>query len=153
MRLRPTAVLLLMSLAACGGGSWKNSSMNPSNWFGGRQPDAVVPVATALPADPRPFVDRVLTMSIDTFPGGAIVRATGLPPTQGYWNAELVALPLDEKGLQVLEFHIVAPTDPAAVINQQSREVTVAYDFTARQLAEISRIEVRAAKNSLSKSP
>jgi hypothetical protein len=111
----------------------------------------VVPVATALPSDPRPMVDKLLSMQVEAFPGGVIVRATGLPPTQAYWNADLVALPPDDKGTLVLEFHLVAPTTPVPANTQKSREITVAYTLTDFSLREVSRIEVRGARNSLSK--
>jgi hypothetical protein len=152
MRLRLIAALFaLLPIAACG--NWSESNVNPSNWFNGRQADAVVPVATEFQADPRPLVDRLLSMQIESHSSGVIVRATGLPPTQGYWNAELVALPLDADGKLVLEFHLVPPGPGAPAINQRSREITVAYDVTAFQLANISRIEVRSASNSMTKTP
>ena len=43
----------------------------------------------------------VLTMTVEPIPGGAIVRASGLTPTQGWWNAELVPRDLDENGVLV----------------------------------------------------
>lgn len=152
MPLRPTAALVaLLCLTACS--NWGNSAVNPSNWFSGAQADATVPVATELPGDPRPLVDRLLSMQIENHSTGVIVRATGLPPTQGYWNAELVAQPVDENGKLVLDFRLIAPAPGAPVVNQRSREITVGYDVTAFQLQSISSIEVRSASNSMTKRP
>lgn len=148
---RTAALVALLALTACS--NWGTSKVNPTNWFSGAQANAVVPVATELPGDPRPLVDRILSMQIENHTTGAIVRATGLPPTQGFWNAELVALPINDKGKLVLEFHLVPPGPGAPVVNQRSREITVAYDVTAYQLRTITSIEVRSASNSMTKKP
>lgn len=143
MRFRlPIAIIALTAMTACGGFS---SRLNPLKWFKRSAPVAVV--ATETPADPRPLVADVLSMQIDHYPGGAIIRATGLPPTQGFWSAELIALPVDEKGTLVLEFHVFPPAGPAAVVNQQSREITVAYNITDIKLQEVNQIVVQGAKN------
>lgn len=147
MRLRLIiAVIALTALSACGG--LRESRFNPLNWFGRSQPVAQVNAAEiGTAADSRPLVEQVLSMQVEAFPGGAIVRATGLPPTQGYWDAELVALPVDEKGVLVLEFHIFPPIEPKSVINQQSREITVATSLSNIKLDGITQIVVQGAAN------
>ncbi|KAF0172805.1 MAG: hypothetical protein FD162_2082 [Rhodobacteraceae bacterium] len=146
MRFRLTiAILALTTLTACGGFSGK---LNPLNWFKRSAPVAVV--ATETPADPRPLVANVLSMQIESYPGGAIVRATGLPPTQGYWDAELVPQPVDENGTLVLEFHVFPPIAAAGVVNQQSREITVAYTLSNLKLEAISQIVVQGSQNARS---
>ena len=45
------------------------------------------------------LVAEVVTLEVAPIPEGAIVRANGLPPTQGWWEAELVAQPVDENGV------------------------------------------------------
>ncbi len=148
MRLPLTAALIALTvLSACGG--LRDSRLNPMNWFGRSQPAAQVQVAAA-PTDPRALVDQVLSMTVESYPGGAIVRATGLPPTQGYWQAELVARPLDENGVLVLDFRVFPPIAAAGVINQQSREITVAYNLSDIKLQGISEIVVQGAGNARS---
>ena len=145
MRIRLIfAIVALSMLTACGG--FRDSRLNPKNWFGRSQPAEQTSVA-AEPADKRPLVDQVLSMQVESFPGGAIVRASGLPPTQGYWDAELVALPLDDTGKLVLEFHVFPPINGAAVVNQQSREITVAYSLSTIKLEGVSQIIVQGANN------
>ena len=139
-----TALVATLALSACGFGQ---SRLNPLNWFGRSQPAEQVALVTTAAADPRPLVAQVLTMSIEPFPGGALVRATGLPPTQGFWEAELVALPVDDAGTLVLEFRIFPPVTRAGVVNQQSREVTVAYSLSDIKLSSISQIIVQGAGN------
>lgn len=146
MRFRLSiAVLTLTALAACGGFSGK---LNPFHWFKRSAPAEVVTLEA--PADKRPLVDDVISMQVESYPGGAIVRATGLPPSQGWWDAELVAQPIDDKGVLVLEFHVFPPLDGADVVNQQSREITVAYNLSNIKLEGISQIVVQGAKNARS---
>jgi hypothetical protein len=91
-------------------------------------------------------------MQIENHTTGVIVRATGLPPTQGYWSAELVPRPVDEKGTLVLEFHVFPPAGAAAVVNQQSREITVAYNLSDIKLQQIKQIVVQGGSNARSSS-
>ena len=148
MRLPLTAAMIALTvLAACGG--LRDSRLNPLNWFGRSRPAEQVQTAAA-PTDARALVDQVISMAVEPFPGGAIIRATGLPPTQGYWEAELVAQPLDENGVLVLDFRIFPPITAAGVVNQQSREVTVAYSLSDIKLQGIAEIVVQGAGNARS---
>lgn len=145
MRLFRTAVLVsLIALSACAG--IRNSKVNPFNWFGRSQeaPQAAIPQA---PTDDRLLVETVLEMKVEQFQGGAIVRAVGLPPTQGYWDAELVALPRDDSGKLVLEFRVFPPITAAGVVNQQSREVTVGLRLSNIKLDGVTQIVVQGANN------
>jgi len=140
------ALSALMLLAACGGGF--SARLNPFNWFGRSAPvETTATPEVALPQDGRMLVADVLSLVVEAYPGGAIVRATGLPPSQGWWNAELVALPLDENGVLVYEFRVA---EPAVALRQgpaQSREIAVATSLTDRQLADVTQIVVQGAAN------
>lgn len=139
------ALTLTLALASCGG--FRDSRLNPFNWFGRSAPAERVEVAADVNADPRPLVETVTDMQVDAFPGGAIVRATGLTPTQGWWEAELVELPIDEDGVLVLEFRLLPPITPTDVNTARSRTVTVGTSFSDVKLAKISRIVVQAKTN------
>ena len=143
---RAWVLVTVLALASCGFGQ---SRFNPINWFGPPRVGAPVAVYTA-PIDPRGLVATVLTLKVEPYPGGAIVRATGLPPTQGFWDAALVLLPNDGKGHLVYEFRISPPKGQAPVGSQPSREVVVAANATEYQLQGITSIEVRSAANALS---
>lgn len=142
--LRPALLCLCLGLAACG--SIRDSKMNPFNWFGRSQEVEKVAMPTA-PQDRRGLVQQVLTLNVEETNGGAIIRATGLPPTQGYWDAELVALPVDETGRLVLEFRIFPPIKQANTGTAPSREVTVALFLTSYKLNEIREIVVQGEAN------
>ncbi len=139
------ALTLTLALASCGG--LRDSRLNPFNWFGRSAPAERVEVAVDPDADPRPLVETVTDMQVDAFPGGAIVRATGLTPTQGWWAAELIELPIDADGVLVLEFRLLPPITPTDVNTPQSRTVTVGTSFSDIKMAKISRIVVQGKTN------
>ncbi|MGL6210480.1 MAG: hypothetical protein ACRC14_11700 [Paracoccaceae bacterium] len=137
------ALSALMLLQACGGGF--SARLNPFNWFGRSAP--VQTTVVEAPADPRALVADVVAMSVDAYPGGAIVRATGLPPSQGWWSAELVPQPLTEDGVLVYDFRVFPPPVEERQGPAQSREIAVAANLTDRQLAEVRQIVVQGAAN------
>lgn len=121
------ALTVLSLLAACG--SVGASRFNPANWFSGSEETLVPPGGFPEMTDRRPMVAEVTELAVERFPGGAIIRATGLPPTQGWWDAELVPENEGEAVNGTLSFRfVVAP--PIARKPQGtpiSREVTAAY--------------------------
>jgi hypothetical protein len=151
MRLPVTGLLVLtLTLGACG--KIRDSRLNPFNWFG-RSEVVEVPaegVVPGRPYDTRILVSQVIDMEVARYPGGAIVRATGLPPTQGWWKADLVAensgFPVD--GVLTYRFVIAEPLTPKPVSTQQSREVTAATHLSNVKLADVRQIVVVGAQNS-----
>jgi hypothetical protein len=142
-------MVLGLALSGCGFGK---SRLNPFNWFGAPRQGA--PVATyAAPQDTRGLIDTVVTLNVEPYTGGVIVRATGVPPTQGFWDAALVALPVDDKGQLVYEFRIKPPTTTAAAGTQPSREIAVAASVSTYTLQGISSITVQGARNALKARP
>jgi hypothetical protein len=93
------------------------------------------------------LVEVVLSMSVEPIPGGAIVRARGQAPTQGYWQAELVPQPLTEDGSLVYEFRIFPPPGRADVNTPQSRQVDVAIYISDVKLENLREIVVQGATN------
>lgn len=140
-----TALALVLTLGGCG------TPLNPANWFGGSEPATATMGPVALPTtaeDGRPLMAQVISLDIDQMKGGAIVRAVGLPPTQGYWDADLVAQPVQD-GVMTYEFRALPPPGPAAVSTQQSREVAAGAFLSTYDLQEIRQITVVAAGNAL----
>ena len=126
-----------------------DSRLNPGNWFG-RARSAAPATLYSAPADARALVAQVTELKIEPYPGGAIVRATGLPPTQGYWSAELVPQEMDDKGRLVYDFRIFPPTTPAVAGTPYSRQITVAANISAIRLVQVTTIVVQGANNALS---
>jgi hypothetical protein len=141
------AMSAALLLAGCG--AMRESRLNPFNWFG-RSAAREAMVTTATPSDPRALVAQVLDMKVEAYPGGAIVRATGLTPTQGWWDAELVARDVDDKGVLVFDFRIFPPVTDTAVNTQQSREVTAAASLSDIKLDGVREIVVQGESNARS---
>ena len=139
-------VVLGLAVALAGCGKLRQSKLNPFNWFKKSEPRETI-VLPGEEEDPRPLVDTVLTMAVEPIPGGAVVRARGVTPTQGWWDAELVARDVDEKGVLVYDFRLVPPTDRTDVNTQQSREIDVAIYISDVKLEAVREIVVQGAKN------
>ena len=91
-------------------------------------------------------MDQVSRIAIDTAPGGAILRAVGLPPTQGYFEGALV-LTRSEPGVLTYAFRIVPPTAASRVSTERSREVVVGLFLSDQTLEGIREIRVQGARN------
>ena len=137
------ALMVVLTLGACG--AIRESRFNPFNWFGrSERAEPVAPAAAqVVPGDAREQVETVTALVIEQVSGGAIVRATGLAPRQGFWQAELVPRPLDENGALVFDFLVFPPPGQTAVSTPQSREITVAYFLSNFKLQEIGTITVQ----------
>lgn len=131
-------------LSACG-----ESRLNPFNWFKKSVDEPTI--AQAEYFDPEGLIDRVLEMHIDQTLDGAIIHAVGLPPTQGYWGAELLpmnnGIPVD--GVLTYRFDAFEPVGFERVVNQRSREVLAATRLSHEELEGVTAIRIIAASNSL----
>lgn len=142
------ALTLVAFVAGCGG--LRDSRINPFNWFSKDKEERIaVDTDAAAEVDPRGLVREISSLKVDRAPGGAIISAYGLPPTQGYWEAELLPLndEIPDKGTLVYEFRLMAPTSPQQVVNVASREVLAGLFVSEQTLIGVRRIEVRAALN------
>ncbi len=147
-----TRALTLVVVAGVGLGACSrisDSGLNPFGWFGGARETVAVSAATGLPADTRPLVDQITELNVMRTPYGALVSARGLPPTQGYYDAELVALnrgyPVD--GVLRYEFRASPPPAPNRAGTVPSREIVVGARVSNARLAGVQRIEVVGARN------
>ena len=140
--LRATlALALILSLAACG------TRLNPFNWFGGdREERIAVTEPVADPGDARQLVAEVVELSVDATSQGAIVRAMGRPPVQGFWEAELVEVAREGSSL-TYEFRVFPPITRTREGTPQSREVIVGASLSNFDLAGIRTITVIGAEN------
>ena len=141
------AATLVIALVGCG--AMRESKLNPFNWFKRSEARTMVDVS-ADAADPRQLVETVTDLVVEPIPGGAIVRARGLPPTQGWWNAELVLKPSDDPGQLVYEFRIMQPPEPHDVNLPRSRELDVAIYVSDIKLEFVNEVIVQGATNARS---
>ena len=142
------ALTATLALTACAG--IRSSKLNPLNWFGRSQVVEVNEFGTPSIQEKRPLVEQVLSMKIEATPYGAIVSATGLSSMQGYYDAELVARPVDDKGVLVYDFRLMPPPEQKPVGTQRTREVTAGAHLSKIKLEGIRQIVVQGASNALS---
>ena len=156
MTLRDIALVLMISisLSACG---FSESSYNPVNWFGddAAEPETVENVALVQSSDPRPLIPEISSLVLEETPGGVIVRATGLPPTQGWFGADLVSMNEGEpeNGVLTYEFRAIPPRGDAIASTVQSREVIAARYVDELRLRDIREIRVVGETNTRSARP
>ncbi|MFA5538913.1 MAG: hypothetical protein WCZ72_11335 [Gemmobacter sp.] len=139
------ALAMVLFVGACGAA--RESRLNPFNWFGRSEQTAAVAVETA---DTRPLVEQVVTLAVEPTSDGAIVRATGLPPTQGWWDGALVLYDSGREDTIAYRFVLAPPSEARRVSTPQSREVTVATHLSRIRLEGIRTITVTGAGNARS---
>ena len=147
--IRRLSAALALCLVLSGCQSFSQSNYNPLNWFETSVNNAPA-VLYLPPEDERPLVAQVLTLKIEQTPDGAIVRATGLTPTQGWWKAALVKVEQADAGKLVYAFRLFPPLTPTPASLLRSREVTVAVALSNQQLDGIGTITVQGQANALS---
>lgn len=146
------AMLTGLLLSGCG---FRQSSFNPFNWFGNSKPAAASQTATPAIKATGPVTELVQTVTalkVEKVPGGALIHVTGLPPSQGWWNAGLVAENGGQpvKGVLTYRFEITPPPGQTRTSTPQSREVTVAVYVSDAQLQGVRQITVTGSTNARS---
>lgn len=142
----PIATLMISALLVTGCAT----KMNPFNWFKRSTNETrVEKVVPGEEVDYRGLVSQVTELQIEKTNGGAIIRATGLPPSQGFWDAELVAqndeVPVN--GVLTYEFKIEKPFEFKRASTPTSREVVVGHFVSNSKLNGVSSIRVLGALN------
>lgn len=133
-------VTAILSLAAC------DSRINPLNWFGGEREQRITvnPDATdGAIVDGRLLAAEITQLSVEQTTAGAIVRATGVTPAQGYFDAELVLVEETETAL-TYEFRVAPPLGTGTAGLQT---ISVGTELSVGELAGIRTITVIAQSN------
>lgn len=139
------AMGLVMVLGACA--TVRDSRINPLNWFGRDSEETVTVAPDGVVVDGRRLATQILSLKVDAFPGGAIVRTIALPPTQGFWDAELVEIETDNPSEIVYEFRVSPPLAQRAQGTQRSREIIAGATLSRVRLEGIRRITVVGGQN------
>jgi hypothetical protein len=136
------------------------SRLNPFNWFGNSRAEPAFAEASAgatsaepgRVSDPRPLVDQIVSLQVARVPGGGLVTAIGLPPTQGYFAPALVPervdiadRPVAENGVLAFRFVAVPPPERKPVGTQASREISAGAFVSDQTLEGVRAITVRGA--------
>lgn len=148
---RHITLLTLSASLLAGCATISESPVNPLNWFGSSPAplaatgEPLVPAgALATPLDRRVAM-TVTGVEVARTDEGAVVRAAGLAPGGGYYNAQLVRVAIDN-GILVLRLVAEAPATPVA----GDRTVNAATAVTAATLAGLRGVRVEGATGALS---
>ena len=131
-------------LAACSGGGL-------FSWLTQEEPVELLDEIDFVEiAEDRPLVQTVDTLVLERLPGGVIIRATGVPTTQGWYDAQLVREggAAAGTGVAVYSFRARPPEGATRVSTQQSRELVAGAFLSDIELAGISSVRVLSASNS-----
>lgn len=152
--MRRIAILLVVSsmvLSACSG--WRDSRVNPSNWFG-KSRSAPAPVATA--ENPNPLIPErtgifrkdkrevyegtllreVTDVVIERTSSGAIVRVTGMSSLQGAYDVRLTSETDGEPLDGVLTFSLKAVQPENQGVGTTSGRTVRVGRFVSNQVLE-----------------
>ncbi|WP_376874017.1 hypothetical protein [Albirhodobacter sp. R86504] len=154
------ALAFVTTLSGCG---FSESRINPMNWWGGGAPDVTTLEPeegyAEAPNDNRIEIAQLTQLDLKKVHGGVMVVAKGLPPTQGWWDAELMPVGDGEPVEGELTFRFVVseplPDTPerTRVLNAGSREITVATFVSIYKLDGVRTITVAAANGTRSVRP
>lgn len=141
---------LAAAMVVTGCASVRESRLNPFNWFGRSTQERAVAQAAAAVDGGRVQVDQVTELFIEPTTGGAIVRAKGVPPTQGWYKAELIRETAANEGELVFRFVVKAPQGEMPQGTPMSREITAATFLNDFTLEGVRSITVTGAQNARS---
>lgn len=157
------AVISSLLLGGCSG--WRESRVNPANWFGNsrsvpaqpataQERNPLIPDQTGLFGRNRDevylgtLVDQVTDVVVEPTAGGAIVRVTGLTARQGAFDVRLTSETDDKPVEGVLTYSLKAvqpqntPQGP-----QVARTLNAAKFVSSNTLAEVGTIRIVGARN------
>ena len=136
----------LSALVGCGGIGSGNFSLGSNSELVALHP----PEGYAEDREYRETIAQVTNLRIEQTPSGVIIHAEGLPPRQGYWDAELVAENngVPEDGVVTYTFRIAPSAIGTRTGTPYSREVHVAAFMSNVALNGVSQIRVQGANNS-----
>lgn len=159
------ALILAGTLVLAGCGGWRDSGMNPGNWFGKSKS---TPVAVSADPDVNPLIPERKTKSIfakaekedlsvpvaqisdlrvEPTPTGAIIHVTAIAERQGAYQIELRRLPDAATGTLEYVFRVLYPEGTTATGTPHSRTVQAAVTVTEQDMQGIRVIRVSGAKN------
>lgn len=161
---KPLALTLACALLLTGCGGWKQSRVNPSNWFGSAEPAEVAVAQSGNPlmpqesnsrgmfARPEPvdasiLIGSISDMRIERTASGAIIYATAVASRQGAYDVELRPAGPAEEDVLSYEFRAVFPEAPTGTGSEYSRTLHAARTISNQDLQGIRTVRVTGAQN------
>ena len=148
MRLLLIILSTTLMLSACG--RVADSRINPLNWFGG-ETEVRTETTTTVTTEVETLRDdslvlEVLALEAAPHPGGVIVTAKGLAPTQGYFDATLVEISREGAEL-IFEFRAKPPVSSEAEGARITRELVTGLFLSRQTLGTARRVTVVSQNN------
>lgn len=163
-------IIAMLTLTACG--SWRDSRVNPSNWFGSSKSvksetppdpnaaDALVPktregsglFSRPDAEDTSVPIAKIDELRIEPIPSGAIIYSSGTALRQGAYNARLVSVNSEEnkeKGILEFVFRVNYPNSETLQGSERTRMVSDAINVSTQNLEGIRLIRVVGQQNTL----
>ncbi|QYX55671.1 hypothetical protein K1T73_11285 [Roseovarius sp. SCSIO 43702] len=165
------ALMVVSSLTLAGCAGWRDSRVNPGNWFGGGAPKRAAQPTTSTAASNPLIPDQsgsifrrksavevyegtpihsVTSLALEPSSGGAILRVTGVPLRQGAFDVRLTPVSgrIDQPVNGVLAYRLEAiqpTTTPQGP--ERTRRVHAGRFLTDETLRDVRVISVRGAGN------
>lgn len=150
-------------LSSCGG--WRDSRVNPGNWFGKSKS---APVETVADEEVNPLIPeqtrkgifaraeeedlsvpaaQISELRVEPTPNGAIIYATAIAERQGAHELELRLVEDTEADTLEYTFRVVYPEAATPVGSEHSRTVRAAVTLSEQTLRPIRLIRVSGEQN------
>ena len=148
---RTIALALVLALAGCGGSNRDPQERTAfGRWIRGEDRiERLEPAPDIIRTDNRVLVGEITRILAEEVPGGVILWAEGLPPTEGYHSPGLVQIEPDsaERGTLFYEFRVAPPPRPAPVGNAETRMMIEAIFISDIALEGITQATVIGQSN------
>ncbi|AUH35515.1 hypothetical protein CUV01_16215 [Paracoccus tegillarcae] len=156
-------LIATLTLAGCGG-RFSDSGWNPLGWFGsGQGPTTLEPRDGYANAntDARPGIPAITGARWEVLNEGRLLVVTGIGPTKGYYNADLIGqspsptgrLSPDPDGVLRLRFVAWPPLSDSEFARLPARPetdtISVALTLSSNVLAGITQVEITGATNTV----
>jgi hypothetical protein len=160
-RVFPALLVATMTLTGCG--AVRDSWVNPMNWFGRSQAEAVpegvnplIPQESRVKRRALPYagvpVESIAEVTVEKIRSGALVRATGIAAREGAFEVRLVPVGAPEKGVLSYRLEALYPGNKTVRGAEQARTVTAALALTEQQMEGVKTIRVIGETNARSSS-
>ena len=159
--MRKSVLAMLVGATVLSGcATVRDSALNPLNWFGSRSDPTVAVPRDQLPPlvpegagvqiiDQREVIAQVTEARLERTADGALLRATGIAPAQGFFNAQLVRVASDSASVLRFQFRAQRPAGEAIIGSAASREITVATPLSEQTLVGIRSVIVEGASGAV----
>ena len=163
---KPLTVLLVSSLMLAGCGGWRDSGMNPGNWFGKSRSERVQPAEETNPLMPKQTgsgmfskpdpvdvtvpIAEVTELRVEQTTTGVIIYTEGVAARQGPYEVELRPVSTPEEtaeGILSLSFRVSYPERATPLGSVRSRTVHAAHSMTKQDIRSVRSIRVVGRDN------